>query len=434
MVLLSVISSGLLFLVPFFYPEVCFLHFFAYMPLMYASYCYPMRFSYGFLWGMIVFSAHLFWCLQMFINYNVTVLTVSLWIGTIAFLSLFSGIWFYMQHALQKFCTLKGISHDKSLCLSWVITTGLFIYFITYGALSIFGSVEGYPFFNPLFTLAQYPQLLWPTPYIGSAGYIFAMITLQALCVQGYATRSAAYLFAIFAILLVFFVGALLQREVPRGCMQGGVFITPWWFTSKEPIYSGYRMVAEVAQKVKDRNDVTFVCMPESTFNWDVYEYYQFVEMMGQDAPDVTIAFGGHRRETEQNRLKSSFFGFCNGHKVFEYDKRHLILFMERPCPLLSALGVALHGEEFFAPGDKDQSDVAEINGVAYQLFICSEFLVESKKTKGIPVLFVCNDAWLTSDYAKKWVELFIRFFEIRYNVPVLFGTVCGKTNIASNS
>ena len=152
--------------------------------------------------------------------------------------------------------------------------------------------------------------------------------------------------------------------------------------------------------------------------------------MMGQDAPRVAIGFGGHRRDG--NILKSSFFIVQDGKKVFEYDKRHLIPLMERSSKILTWLGLKqlLSQAEFFAYGDTQQSDTVEICNVWYQVYICSEFFFEAKKPKGLPILFVCNDAWLCCSYAKQWVDLSIAYFSVRYRVPVFFGTVCGKNNI----
>lgn len=424
--------SALLFLIPFFYPEVCFLHFVAFIPIMYASYAYPMRFMNGFLWGTVVFGAHSFWCLQMLINYNITIVTCLLWIGIVLFLSIFSGLWFYAQQGIVHANMLKSLPRDTRLCLSWLVSTVSFIYFIPYGVLSFFGVIEGYPFFNPFFIWAQYPSLLWATPYIGVLGYSAILIAAQFFCVQGYRRRRAKDFILSASFLSVFLIGFFFSPNSSRS-IPCSYFITPWWFSSKEPMFSGYRMISEVAKIKREQAGVRFICMPESAFNWNIYEYYQFVEMMGQDAPDVAIAFGGHHREGEGKPLKSSFFVFLNGNNVFLYNKMHLIPFMERPCPLFTALGISLHNDEFFAYGAKDQNDIVTINGVSLQVFICSEFLTEAKRPKGVPVLFLCNDAWLTCDYAKKWVLLFIRFFEIRYGVSVFFGTVCGQTNITTS-
>ena len=153
MLLLSVIISAILFTLPFFYPSLCFLQLFAFMPIIYSSLLVKKptvkkTFFYGLIWGLITFSTHFFWCLKMFIGYNFNIMTMSLWSFAIIFLSLFSGLWLIFQRFLQY--KIKFFK-NKTFELSWIISTTCFIYFITYGFLFFCGVVEGYPFFNPFF-------------------------------------------------------------------------------------------------------------------------------------------------------------------------------------------------------------------------------------------------------------------------------------------
>lgn len=441
--MMYIVLSALLFVIPFYYPALCFLLFFAFTPLFMGSCEKKYGFKEGVLWGTIVFMALLYWCLQMLFGYKFNMMTVLFWLVAVAWYALFAGIWFLLQAFLQKKMLEKKISVDYSFILSWLISTVLFIYFITYGSLFFGGVIEGYPFFNPFLICAQYPALIWCLKYIGCFGALLFFAGFQiftALAIKKWMGPRVKpedegqwnnRYFLIAAICFIpFSLGFMFYMSEKKAVIDQSYFIKPWWFTSKEPMFSGYRMVSEVGKVARENKDIRFICMPESAFNWNIHEYYQFIEMMGQDAPDTFIGFGGHRREGAL--LKSSFFVVKDGEKIFEYDKRHLIPLMERSSEVLTALGLKqlLSQDEFFAYGDCEQNDIVEIDGVAYQVFICSEFFFEAKKTRGIPVLFVCNDAWLCCDYAKEWVELFVQYFAIRYHVPVFFGTVCGKNNI----
>lgn len=428
--MMHIVLSALLFVFPFFYPSWCFLLFLSLVPLLKNSVSKKYGFKDGLLWGMITFAGLFYWCLQMLFGYKFNIMTVLFWLFAISWYALFAGIWFWLQSFLQKKMLERNISSDRSFIFSWLVSSVFFFYFIVYGSLFFGGTIEGYPFANPFFICARYPAMIWILRYIGCFGALILFVGFQIFAVLGYHNKNKKDGLIALLCLMPFMIGFLFyQSQVPQSIPQS-YFIKPWWFTSKEPMFSGYRMVSEVAKIARNNHDTRFICMPESSFNWNIHEYYEFIEMMGQDAPGVVIGFGGHRRDGSV--LKSSFFIVKDGEKVFEYDKRHLIPLMERSSQLLASLGLKqlLSQSEFFAYGDSNQNDLVEINGVLYQIYICSEFFFEAKKTKGFPVLFVCNDAWLCCDYAKQWVELFVTYFATRYNVPVFFGSVCGKNNI----
>lgn len=429
--MMYVILSALLFVFPFFYSKSCFILFFSLIPLLINPSEEKYRFKDGLLWGVIVFAGLFYWCLQMLFSYKFNVMTVLFWLIGVLWFALFSGIWFLTKSFLQKKMLKKNILYDYSFIAPWLISSVLFFYFLSYGSLFFCGVIEGYPFANLFFICAQYPPLLWSLRYIGSIGALFFFVGFQIFVTLAYRKKSKKYGLIAFICIMPFLIGFLFgQSSVLSKVMPQSYFIQPWWFKSKEPMFSGYRMVSEVAKVVRKNDKAKFICMPESSFNWNIHDYYQFVEMMGQDAPGVAIGFGGHRRDGSV--LKSSFFIVKDGKKVFEYDKRHLIPLMERSSDLLARLGLKhlLSQSEFFVYGDIDQSDTVEINEIEYQVYICSEFFFEAKKPKGVPVLFVCNDAWLCCDYAKQWVELFVTYFAVRYGIPVFFGSVCGKNNI----
>lgn len=428
--MMHIVLSALLFVFPFFYPTWCFLLFFSLMPFLINSEKKEYGFKDGLLWGFISFAGLLYWSLQMLFGYKFNIMTVLFWLFGVAWYALFAGIWFAIQSFLQKKMLEKQVSVDRAFIISWLVSSVVFFYFITYGSLFFGGVTEGYPFANPFFICAQYPALIWSLKYIGCLGGLLFFVGFQICAVLGYRKKNKRYGLMALLCLMPFMFGFLFYTSEDSAKMSQSYFIKPWWFTSKEPMFSGYRMVSEVAKIARNNHDARFICMPESAFNWNIHDYYEFIEMMGQDAPGVAIGFGGHRRDGSV--LKSSYFIVKDGEKIFEYDKRHLIPLMERNSDLLASLGLKqlLSQSEFFAYGDSNQNDVVEINGIQYQVYICSEFFFEAKKPKGVPVLFVCNDAWLCCDYAKQWVELFVTYFAIRYDIPVFFGSVCGKNNI----
>ncbi len=424
------VLSALVFLVPYIYPQLWFLLFFALVPLMYSLFFKQTGFWAGFAWSQIVFSGLLYWALQMLFGYRCSALTLLCWSFLVLWYALIGGLWMWGQQRLASFLRMKQMSSATAFCTAWILTGVLYFYGIVYASLFFCDVVEGYPFFNPFIVCAYAPWVLWIVYYVGCLGALFLFVGFQTFLTAGLLFDTRFFLPALLCI-APFLSGFLLYKPDVL-TLASSVFVTPSWATSKEPMHSGYRMVSCVAAAVRQRPEVCFICMPESAFNWDVAQYPDFWAMMAQDAPGVCIGFGGHHRDSEG--LKSSFFVIEDGIVIFMYDKRHLIPMMERDARLFSALGLngLLSQDEFFAYGDAQRCDVVQCAGHRFQVFICSEFFFEAKKVRGIPILFVCNDAWLTCDYAKYWVDLFVRYIQVRYRVPVIFGTVCGNNNINS--
>lgn len=371
----------------------------------------------GFLYGAIFFSFHLLWFLKLLITHGKSCLVYPFWLLTVCCLALFTGIWLWLQQQLYH-----RYPNDIGWIVSWVISTVLYCYFVTYCSLFICGICEGYPFFNPLVLLARWPQLLWCLKYLGFTGTLTCLLLVVCTIWKRYFVCS--FIFALpFLLGFIFYQPCTVQLCHTQ-------FIKPWWHRSKDPMYVGYRMVHDVTKAMHNNKTLKAIVMPESSFGWDMYEYKQFVSMMCDYSDKVSILFGGQRCIGGQ--LRNSYFAVRDGQIIFTYDKQHLVPLMERVPQFLDCLycgELLCRRNDVFAYGDQS-NDIVEVNGVRFQLFICSELLHEAKPVKGLPILFVCNDAWFKSDWIKKWIILFIKYFELRYDVPVLFGTVEGLTNI----
>ena len=419
MLLLPFVVSFFLYSIPYIVPAFCFLHLVALVPIMISSYTQPLRFKQGLLWGCAVLSVQLSWSLVMLIGYQFSITIACFWLLCILALSLYVGIWFVVQSYLQA---------HIGWFFSWCFSSLVFFSFMTYGCLFVFGVCEGYPLFNPCILWAYYPSLLQGVYYLHMGGMITWWIIIQ-LCIAGMIidNRNRFRYFCIGSCILLFYGYLCFQSShIEKSVLRNTACLAPtWWFTHKDPISSGYAMVHEVNQIVQKQPEVQFLCMSESCFNWNIHEYPQFLEIMSEDAPDVAIGLCCHQKK--ESGLASSFIILQHGAITFSYDKMHLIPFMERAVPGFETL---LHNEAYFIYGDHNQNDIVMIQGKPFQVYICSEFLFETKKPKGVPILFLCNDAWLTVPFAKAWVPLFVTYFEKRYRVPVYYSTVCGTHNI----
>lgn len=421
--MIYLVISAFLFLLPYFFSKLYGLLFFSLVPLFYRSYYRSYRFWYGFVWGIVVFSVHTIWFLQSILLHGVGCKSFLFWTLIVAWFSLFAGGWFLVQSYIQK-----NLKSDFGFMVSWTVATVLFFYCIIENSLFCCGVCEGYVFFNPTIILAQCPPMIWGIKYVKSYGMIAGLCLAQVAMITT-VVRSWWYIFVLFVAMMPFVSGFIFYR--PKQLPPLPIcFVKPWWHASKDPIFVGYRMVHDVTLLQHERPDITSIVMPESSFGWNIYNYLQFITMMSDYCAQTKILFGGQR--TVDALSRGSFFVVQNGEMVFTYDKVHLMPFVERFCYLfgLSLFQQSLQQHDFFVYGDNDQDDVIEIEQIKVQLFICSELLFEAKSIKGFPILFVCNDTWLCCDYAKRWVSLFVNYCSIKYDVPIVWASVSGQTNI----
>lgn len=418
-----VFFSALFFLIPSFFPILSPLIFLFLVPVLYRSLHKRLTFFDGLAWGVAVFSCHLFWflCLVFFKGYGC--FRIALWLLTVAYSAFVSGIWFWATDFLKN---------KVGWLLSWLLVTVFYFSFMVYGSLFVCGVVEGYSFFNPLLPLAEFPELVWCVGYLGFTGSLICLILFQLFsvlfCVK---KEKQCLLFAVISI-APFLLGFVFYKPL-RVQSSGISFVKPWWccVQSKDPMFAGYRMVHDITRAVYDHKDVRVVLMPESTFGWNVYEYESFIPLWCECAEHIPIVFGGQRKIG--NFVRNSCFVIQEGKIVYVYDKIHLMPLVERIPRFLQVLGIGelfTVSENVFSYPEGKQDDVVELDGQRYQLFLCSELFFEAKRVKGLPILFLANDTWFCCAYAQELMELFLQYVSARYQVPVLYCTVEGRTNL----
>ncbi|MCX5924551.1 MAG: hypothetical protein NTZ68_03955 [Candidatus Dependentiae bacterium] len=407
--------SVFLFLIPFFIPALSIPCSFVFLiPLILKSQKAPLTFFDGFAWGMMAFGVHGVWFLAMIATKPVGASAIVLWIGTIGWLSLFSGLWL------------------KLVRFSWLRSTVLFFFFIINFCMFPLGALDGYPFFSPLIPLCYYPQFLWCLKYIGSIGALSCLILFQTSLAQTRLAQTSLIQKKILRSALCltpFLIGPFFYQEkvIPTPHMQ---YIKPWWYGHHNPMFAGYRMVHDIGEVIMARPQTVCILMPESTFCWDVLDYQNFVPLWSDPDCQATIMFGGHR--CVSGETFNSFIVLRGGKITYCYDKQHLMPFIERIPKVCSFFGC---GEIFIEAGSAcgcsvDSHDTIDICGQTYQVFICSELFFEAKPVKGYPIILICNESWFCCQYMKDLAVLYIKYFEIKHDVKVLYASTQGRTNV----
>ena len=402
-----VFLSAVLFVIPDFYPWLSIPCTFIFLvPLFTNS---SLSCTKGLSWGLVVCSVKCSWFLMLLTTKRCGGIDIVpgffLWLCTILWMSLFSAAWFW---AITKFPRIAAM----------LLSTIMFFCVMIFGCMVPFGVLEGYPFFNPLVPLAQYPAMLWSVQRVGFLGIISFLIMLQMFFARWLAEKKTKDILLTFLCLLPFFLGPFFYQPttIPVHDIH---YIKPWWYgCSNNPAFVGYAIVDELARVATDLPIGSVILMPESTFCFELDDHKEFVSLWSSSARDATILFGGHRRI--KDIVLNSFVMVQDGKVVHVYDKQHLMPFIERSV-------------EFFGCAHKKHSsadDLICLNRQAYQVFMCSELFFESKKVKGYPIILIANESWLCCDYMKKLAVLFIQYFELKYNKPVLYATTQGMSNV----
>lgn len=257
---------------------------------------------------------------------------------------------------------------------SCFFSTVLFFIFLTRCSLLPCGRLEGYPLINPLLPFMSY-------------------VSLQQ-CID-----------------------------------ENMIFVQPWWYGSKNPMFVGYRMVDGIAKTMKQYPCAHSIIMPESTFCFDLDEYEKFISIWADGLQDVTIVFGSHRKVGIG--FLNSIFVLRAGKIIHIYDKQHLMPFVECIPYCFNIIGC---GNLFLKTDEKVcarlLNDVVPLNGQDYQIFVCSELFFQIKKVKNLPIIFLWNDSWLQFCWTKKLALKFIVYFALKNSVTVIHASTQGHTNM----
>jgi apolipoprotein N-acyltransferase len=380
----------------------------------------------GFVWGLLTCSIKLAWFLMMILTTGCdglgTISGILLWIMTILYLSIFSGLW------ISLIMTTSRIEKRFLLTITY-------FGFMMLCCMAPFGLLEGYPFFSPLISLAYYPEILWCLKFICDLGALSCLICFQLFVVK----RGYRFLSLVF---LIPFLAGFFSCQPVKVNKSNIKYIKPWWYGCKNPAFVGHKIAESIEGELASSSTASpvIILMPESTFCFEMEDYSSFVSLWSDKDSEAIIMLGGHRRVGEI--VLNSFFMLRSGKIVYVYDKMHLMPFVEREVgwsfnfskylfPVACTTGSSI--KLLWAQSQNYQNlctnELVNICGQIYQIFICSEFFFEVKKTKGYPVILICNESWLYFEYMKNFMVLFIKYFEIKYDVPVLYATTQGRSN-----
>ncbi len=362
----------------------------------------------GFVWGLMVFGIYWLWLIPLFKNQSLVYIGILFWILATLWCAMYSMIWFSF---FKNYPT---------------ISTTIFFLFVTQLILIPLAALEGIPFISPLVLLAEYRSLLTPLFYISDVGMFLLLFGIQNWIALQNIKIQLLYGTVLSSLI---FISPLVFVDTKKR-LTGVKTITPWWYNKKGGVmFDGYRLAHDLCDASQQKN-IQFIITPESTFCFDVNEYQNFISIWCDSANDRPVLLGTHVKK--KGFPHNAMLLLHNNEIKRCYFKQHKMPFLEKSLwfeyflskPILSC---ALIPE---VKSDSMQNDLLCINGKIYQLYMCSEFFMQTKKVWGYPIVLLWNDGWLSCDYMKQLAGFFITYFEMKYKVDVYHAATSGITNI----
>lgn len=377
------------------------------MPLLYIQ--KKVAWYHGFLWGIVVFGIHFAWMFELIITRGTSFWWIFAWVLLLGWYAMLSSLWFVL---FKK---------------SPIISTIIFFTIINFYSLCIVAMNCAYPLCNPLLYLPE--QCWYFLPWIGEIGLLFCMVALQVWIFKFPIKCSWSDSIKIWICSFIFLFGLSRPALVPAD-NHTMIGIHPWWYGCDDAMYAGYRMAHDLCVAAQKNAKASCIVLPESCFCWDIMQYSDFITIWSQSCNNIPLLFGGHCKQA--GSMVNAAFLVHDDCIVYQYHKQHYMpcveqsLWIEKLCNR-SILTKEIMNNVFV---NSNQDDTVKIDGVTYQLFICSEFFCQAKKVKGLPILLLWNDAWLCNNFTKRLAYRYILYCQYAYRVPILHVSTLGHSNI----
>ena len=416
----AIIVSSLIYLSAFIYPTYLYVGVFVFMiPLIVTH--NTLGFKEGYTWGLLFFGGHFMWLASIVYNQGQGVMRMGAYFGLVAYFSLYSGFWLWFKQLLDGYVSRIQNHNGKCVasCCTWVISTVTFICLTCYCSMALFDCFEGYPLINPLLPLVSWSWYLEPIVYLGTFSYWIIIVFVNVSIVSLYKKFDIKTL--IFLMMLLGFPALFYRYSEKIIVKKDGIFyLQPTWNDRKFTPHQIFDAIGkQIDQLAMQHSNIKFVFIPESGFPCNLLHWGKKLDRWTSLLPDTTTIFIGAHRYHE-GKVFNSLYQIQDGKIVQMYDKEHLMVCVERiPRWLSISSGLFTTDDCVFSYPMHDQSNLIM---AGFQPIICSELFYEKKKVvRGVPILFVCNDSWLSLDYAQQLGKRSARLCSLQYRLPIVY-------------
>lgn len=300
------------------------------------------------------------------------------------------GLWLWIGARIPR----KPVLYSLSI---FTLYLWLYLVWMEYCFLLSFGFCIGYPFFNPLLPLTEYPQLLWLLPHLKTYGllFLFCITTSSityAFITQTFKARSVAAL-----LISIWYFGFVITPDQ----------LAPDWLPSiaRIPITMHTECITPIIQEQIDqirhqRPQASIFILPESSCQC-APEWYG----------NQTLIMGGFIQI--ENQIHNTLFWV--GSQTGSFCKKELVPLTESPFWPFASLYNSL------TPSNNERPCI-ELD-FTFTPYICSELFLRHIPDDHYQSLILCtsNDWWFSHAYFKKLMLKIAQMRALEWQRPILY-------------
>jgi hypothetical protein len=421
--------SAICYTVPFFLSHhFWWLVFLFPVPLLYLTRTHNLSFIHGYVWGCAVFALHLSGGIYLIAHMagNAWPVGVAMGIAMILYQALIPAFLFW---GVTQFIIFFSIHNPILRLLLWTAVLWLFIIWVDWYSLWIFGVQEGYPLMHPLIVLAQKPELLCLLPMLGKLllTALFLLIPMSIVMLLCYKNGAAL----LFLCTIVLFMNFSLIRgpRIGASAKSGVINTLPCMVcsTTDDPkiiiqIIGNYLKKLVVQQPAID-----IIIMPESAFNVSNFASLpELLQLWNKDGVGkaLHIMFGASR--WHNGNYYNSLHWIYDGKLQCCYDKRHAMLLSERLSMWMDndfLRHIYFNERQPIATSLCERTQLVVSDDMVFVPYICSELFfaeVPDDNCEGVPILALVNDL-LFATYIQKLLMFLARFKAIQWQRNIVY-------------
>jgi apolipoprotein N-acyltransferase len=398
------------------------------IPLLYIIRTQNLSFMHGYIWGCIVFALHLSGGIYLVADMAGESWPVGLILGIVMVLyqALVPAFLFWCT---TRVITVFSITSPIARLLLWTAALWLFIIWVDWYSLSVFGVQEGYPLMHPLIVLANKPELLYLLPIIGKQllTALFLLVPVSIVLLLWHGNYAALLFMCAIALFMNFFliwgprIGALAKSGVINTlpCMVCS--------TAQDPTVVIKIIGNQIKKMIAQYPNTEIIIMPESACNVSNFESLsELLQLWNKDnvGKAVHIIFGASRWQNDH--YYNSLHWVYDGTLQRCYDKKHAMLLSERLSPWMNNdffKRMYFNERQPIATSLCERVQLVVSDDISFVPYICSElFFTElpDDMYENVPILAVINDL-LFATYIQKLLVLLARFKAMQWQRDIIY-------------
>lgn len=432
---LLLILSAVLYALPFLLSDYCWSLIFIFpIPLLYVANKAHFSFIHGYVWGCAVFALHLVGGIYLIADMAGELWVVGCMFGVamVLYQALVPAFLFW---GVTKLITLFSIRKPLVRLFLWAMALWLFIMWVDWYSLWIFGVQEGYPLMHPLLLLAQKPSLLCLLPFLGKLLLtgIFLLMPMSIVALLWY-KNGVAMLCVCMTVMFWWGCWKWGWSEIESMHWHNKIKSLPCMVcsTNNDPTVI-IKIVSNHIKKIIACYPTTeMIIMPESACNVSNFaEIPELLQLWNKESigKAMHVVFGASRWDGDN--YYNSLHWVYDGNLQHCYDKRHAMLLSERLSVWMDhdfLKRMYFNERQPVTVSLRERIRLALVGGVTFVPYICSElFFIElpDDDCGQEPILAIINDSlFLASTYTfyiHKLLVLLARFKAIQWQRNIVY-------------